>query len=49
MAQAPQPNSVVRIGILGCGNVGAALVQLIERQAAVITERTGITLQVANV
>ncbi|MCE2734888.1 MAG: homoserine dehydrogenase [Acidimicrobiaceae bacterium] len=49
MAQAPQPNSVVRIGVLGCGNVGAALVQLIERQAAVITERTGITLQVANV
>ncbi|MGA0118575.1 MAG: homoserine dehydrogenase [Ilumatobacteraceae bacterium] len=49
MAQAPQSQSVVRIGVLGCGNVGAALVQLIERQAAVITERTGITLEVANV
>ena len=49
MAQAPQSKSVVRIGVLGCGNVGAALVQLIERQAAVITERTGITLEVASV
>lgn len=49
MAHAPQPNSVVRIGVLGCGNVGAALVQLIERQVAVITERTGVTLEVASV
>jgi len=49
MAQAPQSKSVVRIGVLGCGNVGAALVQLIERQSAVITERTGITLEVASV
>jgi len=49
MANAPQSKSVVRIGVLGCGNVGAALVQLIERQAAVITERTGITLEVASV
>jgi DNA gyrase subunit B len=29
MAQAPQSPSVVRIGLLGCGNVGAALVQLV--------------------
>ena len=49
MAQAPQSKSVVRIGVLGCGNVGAALVQLIERQSTVITERTGITLEVASV
>lgn len=49
MAQALQSKSVVRIGVLGCGNVGAALVQLIERQSAVITERTGITLEVASV
>ncbi len=49
MAPAPKTSSVVRIGVLGCGNVGAALVQLIERQAEVITQRTGITLQVARV
>ncbi len=49
MAPAPLESSVVRIGVLGCGNVGAALVQLIERQADVIMKRTGITLQVARV
>lgn len=49
MASAPQSTSVVRIGVLGCGNVGAALVQLVERQAPFIAERTGITLQVTRV
>lgn len=49
MAQAPQSSSVVRIGLLGCGNVGAALVQLIERQADVIEARTGIRLQISRV
>jgi homoserine dehydrogenase len=49
MAQAPQSSSVVRIGVLGCGNVGAAFVQLVERQADVIEARTGIRLQVVRV
>ena len=49
MAQAPHSDSVVRIGVLGCGNVGAAFVQLVERQADVIEARTGIRLQVARV
>ncbi len=49
MAQAPLSNSVVRIGVLGCGNVGAAFVQLVERQADVIEARTGVRLQVARV
>jgi homoserine dehydrogenase len=49
MAQAPQSPSVVRIGILGCGNVGAALVQLVERQADVIEARTGVRLQISRV
>ncbi len=49
MASAPQSTSVVRIGVLGCGNVGAALVQFVERQAPFIAERTGITLQVTRV
>ncbi len=31
----------VRVGVLGCGNVGAALVQLVDQQAAVIEARTG--------
>jgi homoserine dehydrogenase len=49
MASAPSPQHVVRIGVLGCGNVGAAFVQLVERQADVIEARTGIRLQVVRV
>jgi len=40
---------VVRIGVLGCGNVGAALVQLVERQADMVAARTGLRLQVTRV
>ena len=39
----------VRIGVLGCGNVGAPFVQLVERQADVIEARTGIRLEVVKV
>ena len=35
--------------MLGCGNVGAALVQLVDRQAKVIEARTGLRLEVARV
>ena len=43
------PESVVRVGLLGCGNVGAALVQLVEDRAAEITARTGVRLELARV
>ena len=43
------PSQVVRVGVLGCGNVGAALVELIGRQAKVIESRTGLRLEVARV
>lgn len=43
------PSSVVRIGVLGCGNVGAAFIQLVERQVDVIESRTGVRLQVSAV
>jgi len=49
MASAPSSQHVVRIGVLGCGNVGAAFVQLVERQADVIEARTGVRLQVVRV
>lgn len=42
-------NHVVRIGLLGCGNVGAPFVQLIESQSAAIKARTGVELQVVKV
>ncbi len=41
--------SVVRIGVLGCGHVGAAFVQLVNDQADFIEARTGVRLQIAQV
>jgi homoserine dehydrogenase len=42
-------SSVVRIGLLGCGNVGAALVELIAEQADAVELRTGLRLEVTRV
>jgi homoserine dehydrogenase len=39
----------VRVGLLGCGNVGAALVQLIDEQRDAIEARTGLRLVVQRV
>jgi homoserine dehydrogenase len=39
----------VRIGVLGCGNVGAAFVQLVSGQADAIASRTGVRLEVTRV
>ncbi len=39
----------VRIGLLGCGNVGAAFVSLVRERAAVIESRYGIDLQITRV
>ena len=40
---------VVRVGVLGCGNVGAALVRLIDCRRDEIEARTGLRLEVARV
>ncbi|NND75481.1 MAG: homoserine dehydrogenase [Ilumatobacter sp.] len=37
------------IGVLGCGNVGAAFVKLLETQTATVERRTGIALQITRV
>lgn len=39
----------MNIGVLGCGNVGAALISLINEHGDEIGRRTGITLKVARV
>jgi homoserine dehydrogenase len=39
----------VRIGVLGCGNVGAALVEQVRTRADDIAGRTGLRLEVARV
>jgi len=42
-------SSVVNVGVLGCGNVGAALVALVAGRGDEIQARTGIRLEVAKV
>ena len=42
-------SSVVRVGLLGCGNVGGALVALIDEQRDAIAARTGLELHVTRV
>jgi homoserine dehydrogenase len=39
----------VNIGVLGCGNVGAALVELVRSRGAEILDRTGVELRVTRV
>lgn len=42
-------SDVVKVGVLGCGNVGAALVALVQERGGEIATRTGTTLEVAKV
>jgi homoserine dehydrogenase len=41
--------ATVRVGLLGCGTVGGALVELIREQRDAIADRTGLRLEVARV
>ena len=41
--------TTIRLGVLGCGNVGAALVKLVAEQAPAIEARSGVRLEVARV
>ena len=41
--------SPVRVGLLGCGTVGSALIQLVQEQADGIEARTGMRLEIARV
>jgi homoserine dehydrogenase len=40
---------IVRIGVLGCGNVGAPLVELIATQREAVEARTGLRLEVRRI
>src|SRR5580658_4023691 len=39
----------IRVGVLGCGNVGGALVEMLDTQRDEIARRTGLSLQVVRV
>ena len=45
----PPVTKLVRIGVLGCGNVGSAFVKLVMAQQATIEARTGVRLEVGAV
>jgi homoserine dehydrogenase len=45
----PPPQAVVRVAVLGCGNVGAPLVEMVLRRRDEIASRTGVTLEIAGV
>ncbi len=49
MAPSPDHPSTVRVGLLGCGTVGAALVVLVDEQRDIVRRRTGLDLEVAAV
>src|SRR5436190_13739850 len=42
-------SAVVKVGVLGCGNVGSALVELIDERRDAIADQTGMRLEVAQV
>src|SRR5258708_33531109 len=44
-----EDSGLVRVGILGCGNVGSALVGMLDTNADLITRRSGVRLEVARV
>jgi homoserine dehydrogenase len=41
--------NLVRIGVLGCGNVGSAFVKLVTQQRGAIEQRTGVRLDIGSV
>lgn len=41
--------STIRVGVLGCGTVGAALVALVARQNSTIEARTGLSLEISRI
>ena len=49
MSEPPDHVRTVRIGVLGCGNVGGAFVDLVTRQQATIAARTGVRLEIGAV
>jgi homoserine dehydrogenase len=40
---------VIRVGVLGCGHVGSALVRLVTEHAALVEARAGVKVEVARV
>jgi len=48
-AAEPQPSSPVRVALLGCGNVGGALAELLMARQEDIAARTGMRLELVGI
>ncbi len=49
MVETGSPSQVVRVGVLGCGHVGSALVNLIDERNKAIAATTGIHFEIAAI
>ncbi len=49
MTLAPPPDRVVRVAVLGCGNVGSALVGILQDRADALAVQSGARLEVAGI
>jgi homoserine dehydrogenase len=45
----PVRTDPVRVGLLGCGNVGSALVRLVDEHADLVSARAGVGIEIARV
>jgi homoserine dehydrogenase len=45
----PERTQPVRVGLLGCGNVGSALVRLVDEHVDLISSRAGVGIEIARV
>ena len=49
MTSAPRPSVTLRVAILGCGNVGAALVGILQDRTEALAVQSGARLAVAGI
>jgi len=49
VTSAPPPDRVVRVAVLGCGNVGSALVGILQDRAEALAVQSGARLEVAGI
>ena len=49
MTSSPSPDRVVRIAVLGCGNVGSALIGILRDRAEALAVQSGARLEIAGI
>ena len=49
MTSAPQAERTLRVAVLGCGNVGSALVGILQERADALVVQSGARLEIAGI